>query len=222
MVNNNYTKRVFKKSIKISSKNNKSIKISSKNNKRGGTVLGYGKDGCVVDSLVYNNYTKENGYVAKILSNNENKIHDDATEIMAILKEIDPDEKRYLQSILVGPSNSPFFSDQFDTNIDIKECKKKGILNDKTSIVFFMHKLEPFDTQKMTKEQYRYLRDSIDLLIKNNILHGDLPGNVMLDANNNPIIIDWENATLNPSLSILKTMDKNTFLNSGYFKINKN
>jgi thiamine kinase-like enzyme len=44
--------------------------------------------------------------------------------------------------------------------------------------------------------QYRFLRDSLDLLKREKISHNDLPGNVMLDPESGlPIIIDWDNAT---------------------------
>ena len=60
------------------------------------------------------------------------------------------------------------------------------------------------------------------VLQKNNILHGDLPGNIMLDNSpehkQNPIIIDWENAILNPQ-PIVKNIDMTAFVTSGFFKI---
>jgi hypothetical protein len=33
---------------------------------RGGTILGIGKDGCIIDSFSCGKYSKENGYVTKI------------------------------------------------------------------------------------------------------------------------------------------------------------
>ena len=64
----------------------------------------------------------------------------------------------------------------------------------------------------MTKSQYRYLRESLEILHKNNISHGDLPTNVMIDSNTNmPVIIDWEEAKMNAD-KIDKQIDMNAFL----------
>jgi tRNA A-37 threonylcarbamoyl transferase component Bud32 len=70
----------------------------------------------------------------------------------------------------------------------------------------------------MTKIQYRYLRDSLNLLHDNNISHGDLPGNVMLQSNNMPVIIDWEDAKLEADI-IDKQIDTTAFLN--HFRVKK-
>ena len=136
---------------------------------------------------------------------------------MELLKEIDPFEDRFLQTTISVPY-SEFIRTQTETNSDIKECMKKGFQFDETSTVLFMRKLVPLDTQKMTKEQYRYLRDSITILQQNHILHGDLPGNVMMDPikNNLPIIIDWENAIFYPD-PIVKNLDMIAFSQSGLF-----
>ena len=59
------------------------------------------------------------------------------------------------------------------------------------------------------------------ILHENNISHGDLPDNVMLDPQtNNPIIIDWENANLNAGPKD-KEIDYNTFMMGTTFKILK-
>jgi hypothetical protein len=200
----------IKKSIKKS--------IKKRQNKKGGAVIGSGAQGCIIDSLSYDQYNKADGYVAKVFPSNINI----NTAVLEKLKEIDPKEERFIQNIV--PADS-FERDQLDTNADIQECnninKGKGLPLDKTSNVVFMRKLAPLDTQQMTKAQYRYLHESIKILRQNNILHGDLPGNIMLDNSpthvQNPIIIDWENAILNPE-PIVENIDINAFLTSGNFK----
>ena len=172
-----------------------------KTTQKGGSLIGYGKDGCVIDSF----QELPEGYVSKIFPKKYNKA------VMEKLKEIDPNEERFLQGIV---PDSSFDREQLKTNADILACKKKGILIDDKSHVIFIRKLKPIDD--MTRLQYRYLRDSVAILKANHIMHGDLPGNVMIDAiTDHPIIIDWENASMNPS-SAIKNMDSNAF--TSHFK----
>ena len=85
--------------------------------------------------------------------------------------------------------------------------------------IVFERKLNPFDNKKMTKAQYRYLRESLKILHANNISHGDLPDNVMIDPiNNMPIIIDWEEAKTDTD-TINKEIDMNAFLDN--YKVSK-
>ena len=71
----------------------------------------------------------------------------------------------------------------------------------------------------MTKAQYRYLRDSLQILHNNNISHGDLPTNVMMNPiNNMPIIIDWEEAKMDAD-DLDKQIDMNGFFS--YYKVAK-
>ena len=80
-----------------------------------------------------------------------------------------------------------------------------------TNIVFQKY-LIPLNFKQMTKAQYRYLRDSLSILHANNISHGDLPENVMLDPIDHlPRIIDWENANINCN-TVDKIIDYNAFL----------
>jgi hypothetical protein len=183
--------------------------------KRGGNVLGTGASGCVVDSLSCGKLSRENGYVAKILNQNvyiniplQNK-----------LAEIDPDNKRFNRYYkddtceIVGITN----------NADIKACLQKGLKLNDTNIVFqrYLLPLQPSQTQKqnLSKSQYRYLRESLDILRENKILHNDLPDNVMIDPDDNmPRIIDWDNATFSDNKSF-DMMDYNAFLN--HYKVVK-
>jgi len=177
--------------------------------KRGGNVLGAGASGCVVDSLSCGKLSRENGYVAKILNQNvyiniplQNK-----------LAEIDPDNKRFNRYYkddtceIVGIKN----------NADIKACLKKGLQLNDANIVFqrYLVPLEESHTSKqhLSKSQYRYLRESLDILRENKILHNDLPDNVMIDPDDNmPRIIDWDNASFINNESFA-AIDYNAFLN---------
>ena len=202
----NKTKRNLKKKYNKTKRNLK---------KKGGTIIGKGKDGFIIDTLSYNDYNKDNGYVAKIFKQGiyVNK------ELNDKLKEIDPDENRFLQYII--PTSS-FNKELLSDNEDVQEyIKQNNFLFDNTNDVVFIKKLNSIDTTKLTKKQYRYLRESLEILRENNISHGDLPDNVMLDPQtNNPIIIDWENANLNATDKD-KEIDLNTFMLGTTFKILK-
>jgi hypothetical protein len=202
------TKKHFKKNSK------KNLFKTKKHFKKGGNIIGKGKDGFIIDSLSYDSYNKDNGYLAKIFKQGiyVNK------ELNNKLKEIDPDGSRFLQYII---PNSNFNKDLLRDNPDIQEyVKQNNFLFDNTNDVVFIKKLNPIDTTKLTKQQYRYLKKSLEILQQNNISHGDLPDNIMLDPETNyPIIIDWENAILNAS-SKDKETDYITFMGP-HFKILK-
>jgi len=69
----------------------------------------------------------------------------------------------------------------------------------------------------LTRKQYRHLRKGIELLGKHNILHGDLPDNVMLNKTTGmPIIIDFDEARLDSKNT---SMDYNAFLS--HYKVSK-
>jgi hypothetical protein len=160
--------------------------------KRGGNILGTGASGCVIDSLSCGKLSRENGYVAKIL----NKNVDINIPLQNKLAEIDPDNKRFNRY----HKDDTCEIEGIINNTDIKACLQKGLKLDKHNIVFqrYLVPLEESHTskQQMTKSQYRYLRESLDILHKNKILHNDLPDNVMIDPYDNmPRIIDWDNAS---------------------------
>ena len=203
----NKTKKYFKRKYNKKTKRNL--------NKNGGTIIGKGKDGFIIDTLSYDQYNKDNGYVAKIFKQGiyVNK------ELNDKLNEIDPEGIRFLQYII--PTSS-FNKELLSNNEDIQEyVKQNNFAFDNTNDVVFIKKLNPIDTTKLTRQQYRYLKKSLEILHENNISHGDLPDNVMLDPQtNNPIIIDWENANLNASPKD-KEIDYNTFMMGTTFKILK-
>jgi len=148
--------------------------------------LGEGKDGYIIESISPGKLSKENGYVCKIFKHSTKVnvlLHD-------TLKEIDPNNKRF---------NRYYLPEYKDSNIDI-------------SNIVFQKYLIPFNSKQMSKAQYRYLRESLEILHANNISHGDLPENVMLDPSDHlPRIIDWENANVDCE-AIDKTIDYNAFL----------
>jgi thiamine kinase-like enzyme len=213
------TKKIIKRTMRIKRKRNKRKRNKTKRNKtrtsrcrKGGTILGMGKDGCIIDSLSCGQFSRENGYVAKIFKRG-------ITINKAInnkLAQIDPDNKRF---------NRYFFPldnecDQaIKTNLDILACfNTNGESDDMTAVVFEKY-LIPFNPKAMTKSQYRYLRESLEILKTNGISHGDLPNNVMLDPDDNlPRIIDWENATFSTNESDF-IIDWNAFL--FHYKVSK-
>jgi serine/threonine protein kinase len=193
-------------------KKRKMVKRRTRRFRKGGTILGMGKDGCIIDSLSCGKYSRENGYVAKIFKKGiviNNAINNK-------LEQIDPDNKRFNRYYF--PLNTECDED-IKTNPDVLACfKKNGELNDTNAVVFEKY-LISFNPEKMTKPQYRYLRESLEILKTNGISHGDLPDNVMLDPNDNlPRIIDWENATFSTNESDF-IIDWNAFL--FHYKVSK-
>jgi len=202
-------KKMYKSKKNIINKNTKKKNKTSKNRK-GGTILGIGKDGCVFDSIYCSDLSENKNYVAKFLYNNK-KIN---IELNNKLAELDPNNERFNRYYFPDMNNC---IEKENYNQDFIECSKKGKIS-KSNMVF-EYRLEPFNEQKMTKSQYRYLRDSLQLLHDNNISHGDLPTNVMLNPMNNmPVIIDWEEAKMNAD-SLDKQIDMNAFLD--YYKVGK-
>jgi len=174
----------------------------------GAGILGTGASGCVIDSISCGKLSRENGYVAKIL----NQDVDINIPLQNKLAEIDPDNKRF----------NRYYKDDtceiegITNNADIKACLQKGLKLNDANIVFQRY-LVPLASshaskQNLSKAQYRYLRESLDILYKNKISHNDLPDNVMLDPDDNmPRIIDWDNASFIDNESFAM-MDYNAFL----------
>lgn len=174
---------------------------------RGGSVLGQGKDGCIIDSISCGKFSKENGYVAKILYNGK-QINNEVNDTLARL---DPNNERYNRYFLPELELEACLK-TVDYNEDFLKCTKN---KNKTNInVVFEKKLYPFNNKKMTKTQYRYLHDSLKILHDNNVSHGDLPENVMMDPTTHmPIIIDWEEAKIDADV-VDKQIDRNAFLDN--------
>lgn len=166
------------------------IKNFTMNKKNRTNIIGDGKDGIIVDNITCDQFTLKNGYVAKKFKKKMKFNH----LLHNKLREIDPESKRYNWYILPP-----------------MHCDLKNIV--------FQKKLKSVDLKKLTKKQYRYLRKSIEILHTNNIIHGDLPNNVMIDIYDEmPRIIDWENAKLNAD-NIEKQIDFYAFFT--HFKVLK-
>ena len=176
---------------------------------KGGTILGEGGDGVIIDSLSCGIFSRETGYVAKIFK--KKCIINDAVNNR--LAEIDPHNLRFNRYYF--PSGDTC-KQAMETNSDILALKKKGEFKDTIGFQKFLIPMEP---NNMTKSQYKHLRYSIEILKMNGIFHGDLPGNVMIDPNDNlPRIIDWESASFTKEELKFK-MDWTAFLT--HFKTNK-
>ena len=151
------------------------------------TILGRGKDGCIIDSPFCGQFSRENGYVAKLF----NKGIIINKEVNNKLGQIDPNNKRF---------NRYYFPLDAECEQSILACfKKNGGFDD---IIVFQKHLIHMTPKHMTKSQYKHLRESLEILKTNGISHGDLPDNVMLDPDDNlPRIIDWENSTISTNES---------------------
>lgn len=163
--------------------------------KKSTSEIGRGKDGVILKNIKCGKYTFKNGYVAKrfYTENNVNAIMN--VNIQSKLKEIDEDELRFNRYHL------PDSECQLGNNI------------------VFQRYLKEVDIQKLSRKQYRFLRDSIKILHDNNISHGDLPNNVMIDKKDDmPRIIDWDNAK-NEIDDLDKQIDNTAFLT--HFKVLK-
>jgi len=137
---------------------------------KGGTILGRGRDGCVTDSIACDDLP---GYVAKVF-NPTAKVNKTIQNELAVL---DPDEKRFIRYHTCSKRSK---------RVGTRECSRRR------KRVVFMKPLTPLD--RLTKPQYRYLRESLELLHRSGVGHGDLPNNVMLGDDGLPRIIDWETA----------------------------
>ena len=208
------TKKIIKrKRNKTRNKREKKrIKRVTRRCRKGGTILGMGKDGCIIDSLSCGQFSRENGYVAKIFKKGIviNKAINDK------LSQIDPDNKRFNRYFF--PLDIECVQDM-KTNPDVIDCLKKNDKFGDTTTVVFEKYLIPMNPKNMTKTQYSYLRESLETLKRNGISHGDLPDNVMLDPYDNlPRIIDWENAVFTTNESDFN-IDWNAFL--FHYKVSK-
>tara|TARA_B110000090_G_scaffold183184_1_gene209728 strand:+ start:488 stop:1114 length:627 start_codon:yes stop_codon:yes gene_type:complete len=93
-------------------------------------------------------------------------------------------------------------------------CQTFGRVQHIATIFDILVKLD--DPQKMSKEAYRFLNKSIDILATIGVVHGDLPGNVMQHPTTKmPIIIDFDNGRTAITTEIYKeSFDRRAFLNN--------
>jgi len=126
--------RKIKKTINKRQKSD-SIKRGKKqrdgSKQKAGTILGIGKDGCIIDSFSCSKYSKENGYVTKIFDKKIkiNKILNDK------LAEIDPENQRFNRYFSLDSFNDCNKNLIID-NADYISCLKKGLDLDENNFVF--------------------------------------------------------------------------------------
>ena len=185
-------------------------------------IIGKGKDGCIV--ATYNNVSSSHSPSSQQQNPvNVYKIHMHGVfpkELMCKLKNIE-------KSIENGNKYYNIEEQVYDNSIIplniLQECCGKSSLQ--SVYITSMSYLLPIEnTTKLTRVQYRHLRDGIQLLHKNGIVHGDLVDNVMLDPIDNlPRIIDWNNAYVaaddKPLLDTYNQIDTNAFLQ--FYKVGK-
>jgi len=170
--------------------------------RKGGAILGIGREGCVVDSIRCTSPTLADPVAVKVFftANEPSNV-----EISKKLAETDPDELRFTRYHSVSCLDA-------ESNPDVLECGK----GKSPTHMVGMRRLLPLDTRMLTREQYRYLRASLDHLQKLGIVHGDLPGNVMVDPRDGmPRLIDWGSAYLEPG----NTSDVGVFLGGQFFRV---
>jgi len=209
---NRLNRKTYKKRKNSKKRKTRKTRKTYKKKSYGGRVLGVGNDGCIIDSISCGDLSQENNFVAKLLYNDK-KIN---TELNEALKRLDPNNERY-NYYYIPDYDTCDKREHFDE--DFSTCSKNG--NISTSNMVFQRKLVPIDTTKLVRGQYRYLRDSLQILHDNNISHGDLPDNVMLDPiTNMPIIIDWEKGKTGADV-LDKEIDRNAFFSSKFQVLKK-
>jgi thiamine kinase-like enzyme len=130
---------------------------------------------------------------------------------------LDPSSERFNHYVLPHQSNDVKKRKGYIK--DVNDCRKQLGKSKKDPLNLILQKeLHPLELQRLTKPQYRYLRDSIQMMHKNDVFHGDLPGNVMMDPTTGMPIIDWGSARLDAN-RIEKEMDYRAFLD--HFKVQK-
>ena len=124
-------------------------------------------------------------------------------EIYQKLRDADPEESRFLMSKIIKYSGSVPCTRELDL----------GSVQPFATIFNYMDELN--DPKSLSKESYRYLRRSIEILAEIGIVHGDLPGNVMINPLTElPIIIDFDNSFISSEDKIKsESFDMRAFLN---------
>lgn len=199
-------------------KNDKKTKKHKKTVKQGGSIVGLGAEGCIIDTIQCGKYSNELGYIAKVVKKG---FHNDKefVSIQEILMKIDPEEIRFAHYHLQVNDSKCDIKD----NVDVKQCELQMKSEIDKNRFYMTKKLITVDPSKLDKRQYRHLRTSLEILRENKIIHGDLPGNVMLNSLTNlPVIIDWDNSIMvNESNTKYQDLDMKAFLNKSNFAVQK-
>jgi hypothetical protein len=159
-------------------------------------------------------YSLNNGYIARLQQKGE--IPD--KDIHATLKKIDHGIDRFASFYFEYDDNSPEF---------INQTKREELMRffdtDDFSHIVIYKTLNRVDSRCLTKIQYRYLRDSLVVMHKNKIIHGDLPENVMIDPDDQmPRIIGWKHSKKCDNYDDMMTgieIDMNAFFT--HYKVGK-
>jgi hypothetical protein len=172
-------------------------------------------DGCNID-IINDEGTQGIVIDAKSLGLSENKLVKifkkeeepeikwrNRVEIYRKLRDADPEQSRFLTTEVINVA-------------DNLECLEKYFGEVQPLATIFNNMDELNDPLTLSRQSYRYLRTSIDILADIGIVHGDLPGNVMLNPLTKlPIIIDFDNSYISSKNDInLQSFDRRAFLNN--------
>jgi RIO-like serine/threonine protein kinase len=165
------------KKVKTISRNKRTFKKNF-----GGEVIGRGSEGCIVNSFTCNKFTNKN-YVLKVLRKGSK---DNYEQIHRVLQLDDPQEERYALYNVINKGQCTVSPDDLLLSSQIL----KSLVD--TENFYLTRLLYPIDNEKeLTRAQYKHLKGSVINLRRIGIHHGDLIGNVMLNAAGLPVIIDW-------------------------------
>jgi thiamine kinase-like enzyme len=172
-----------------------------KQSRRGGKKLGEGKYGFVIDPAIPCEGKDMKGYVSKVFKTKEEFDNAKTNPVYAKLKEIDPDQTRFLYPEVCNAYGE--LTDENKQDGVTEENKtwsylvKKG--GDKTLYEYLenVNKYVTKDTVKFMMGELRNVFESVKLLHDNNILHDDLhTKNILVTVDGKFHIIDFDRSFL--------------------------
>lgn len=168
--------------------------------RKGGKKLGEGKYGFVVEPAIPC-VGKADGYVSKVFKTKEEFDKAKSNPVYAKLKEIDPDQTRFLYPEFCDTPGELTEENKQDGITD--ENKQWSYLMKKGGDVTLYDSLQNVDkyvtkdTVKFMLEDLRELFESVKILHANNILHDDLhTKNILVTAEGKFQIIDFDRSFL--------------------------
>jgi serine/threonine protein kinase len=172
-----------------------------KQTRRGGKKLGEGKYGFVIEPAIPCVGKDTTGYVSKVFKTKEEFDKAKTNPVYAKLKEIDPDQTRFLYPELCDTSGELTDENKQDgvteENKSWSYLVKKG--GDKTLYEYLetVNKYVTKDTVKYMMGELRNVFESVKILHDNNILHDDLhTKNILVTADGKFHIIDFDRSFL--------------------------